>query len=242
MRGSRTTEKTAVVLLAAMDHTGTVLAQRQIADKSNEIPAFATLLDAIENLDGVVITADALHTQHAHGAHLRSRGAHYLAIVKKNHAKLHDQVRHLPWRDMPLEHYDRTRAHHRIEIRRLKAAAFDHLDYPDAKQALQITRWRLDRATGELTIERIYLITSLAPGTATAPNSLPGSEATGASRTICTTSATGPSARTTPRSAPVICPAPWPPCATSPSGFIARTVPPTWPRPFDAPPATTAAP
>ncbi|MEU9949564.1 ISAs1 family transposase [Streptomyces sp. NPDC047939] len=157
------------VLLAAMDHTGTVLAQRQIADKSNEIPAFATLLDAIENLDGVVITADALHTQHAHGAHLRSRGAHYLAIVKKNHAKLHDQVRHLPWRDMPLEHYDRTRAHHRIEIRRLKAAACDHLDYPDAKQAFQITRWRLDRATGEPTIERIYLITSLAPGTATGP-------------------------------------------------------------------------
>ncbi|WP_242483457.1 hypothetical protein [Streptomyces sp. HSG2] len=89
--------------------------------------------------------------------------------MKKNHAKLHDRVRHLPWREMPLEHYDRTRAHHRIEIRRLKAAAFDHLDYPDAKQALQMVRWRLDRATGELTIERIYLITSLAPGAATGP-------------------------------------------------------------------------
>ncbi|MEN3585590.1 hypothetical protein AAH978_15725 [Streptomyces sp. ZYX-F-203] len=89
--------------------------------------------------------------------------------MKKNHAKLHDRVRHLPWRDMPLEHHDRTRAHHRIEIRRLKAAAFDHLDYPDAKQALQMVRWRLDRATGELTIERIYLITSLAPGAATGP-------------------------------------------------------------------------
>lgn len=68
---------------------------------------------------------------------------------------------------MPLEHYDRTRAHHRIESRRLKAdSAFDHLD---AKQALQIVRWRLDRATGELTIGRIYLITSLAPGAATGP-------------------------------------------------------------------------
>lgn len=87
--------------------------------------------------------------------------------MKKNHAKLHDRVRRLPWRDMPLEHYGRTRAHHRIEIRRLKAAAFDHLDYPDAKQALQVVRWRLDRTTGELTIERIFLITSLAPGAAT---------------------------------------------------------------------------
>lgn len=167
VRGSRNAEKTAVVLIAAMDHTGTVLAQRQIADKSNEIPAFAPLLDMIEDMDGVMVTADALHTQHAHGTYLRERGAHYLAIVKKNHVKLHNRVRRLPWRDMPLEHYDRTRAHHRIEIRRLKAAAFDHLDYPDAKQALQVVRWRMDRGTGELTIERVYLITSLAPGAAT---------------------------------------------------------------------------
>jgi len=167
VRGSRTSEKRAVVLLAAMDHTGTVLAQRQIADKSNEIPAFAPLLDTIDDLDGAVITADALHTQHGHGAYLRRRGAHYVAIVKKNHTKLYDRVRRLPWRDMPLEHYDRTRAHHRIEIRRLKAAAFDHLDYPDAAQAIQIVRWRKDRSTGELTIERVYLITSLTPGQAT---------------------------------------------------------------------------
>lgn len=156
-----------MVPLAAMDHVGSVLAQRQIAEKSNEIPAFAPLLDSIEDLENTVITADALHTQHAHGACLRERGAHYSAIVKRNHAKLFDRVRHLPWRDMPLEHYDRTRAHHRIEIRRLKAAAFDHIDYPDAKRALQIVRWRMDRSTGQLSIERIHLITSLAAGAAT---------------------------------------------------------------------------
>lgn len=167
LRGSRTPQRTAVVLPAAMDHTGTVLAQRQIADNSNEIPAFAPLLHAVDDLNGVMVTADALHTQHAHGSYPRQRGAHYLAIVKKNHIKLHDPIRQLPWRDMPLEHYDRTHAHHRIEIRRLKAAAFDHLDHPDAKQALQIVRWRIDRATGELPIKRVYLITSLPPGTAT---------------------------------------------------------------------------
>lgn len=167
VRGSRTPGRTAVTLLAAMDHSGTVLAQRQISDKSNEIPAFAPLLDTIEDLENAVVTADALHTQHAHGTYLRERGAHYLAIVKKNHVKLHDRIRRLPWRDITLDHYDRTRAHHRTEIRRLKTAAFDHIDYPDAKQALQIVRWRLDRSTGELTIERIYLITSLPPGAAT---------------------------------------------------------------------------
>ncbi|MDX3387315.1 ISAs1 family transposase, partial [Streptomyces niveiscabiei] len=166
LRGSRTTTTTHVTLLAAMDHTGHVLAQRQVADKSNEIPAFKPLLDTID-LTGTVITADALHTQHAHGTHLRERGAHYIAQVKANHPGLFDRVRRLPWREITLDHHDRTRAHHRLEIRRLKTAAFAHLDYPDARRALQVVRWRKDFTTGKLTIERAYLITSLPPGTAT---------------------------------------------------------------------------
>ncbi|MET8249398.1 ISAs1 family transposase [Streptomyces sp. NPDC005202] len=165
LRGSRTATTTHVTLLAAMDHTGHVLAQRQVADKSNEIPAFRPLLDTID-LTGTVITADALHTQHAHGTYLRDRGAHYIAQVKANHPGLFDRVRHLPWREITLDHHDRTRAHHRLEIRRLKTSAFAHLDYPDARQALQVVRWRKDFTTGKLTIERAYLITSLPPGAA----------------------------------------------------------------------------
>jgi hypothetical protein len=94
VRGFRTATATAIQLLAAMDHHGVVLAQRQIASKSNEIPAFAPLLDSID-LVGTVITGDALHTQHAHGRYLRERGAHYSAIVKKNHPGLYAQVRKL---------------------------------------------------------------------------------------------------------------------------------------------------
>jgi predicted transposase YbfD/YdcC len=163
LRGSRTATTMYVTLLAAMDHTGTVLAQRQVADKSNEIPAFAPLLDTIDLTD-TVITADALHTQHAHGAYLRERGAHYIAQVKANHPGLFDRVRRLPWRDIALDHCERTRAHHRHEIRRLKTAAFAHIDYPEARQVLQVVRWRQDFTSGKLTIERVYLITSLPPG------------------------------------------------------------------------------
>lgn len=168
LRGSRTATTPAVALLAAMDHTGSVLAQRQVADKSNEIPAFAPLLSTID-LTSTVITADALHTQHAHGTYLHTRGAHYLAVVKANHPGLFDRVRRLPWTQIDLDHYERTRAHHRQEIRRLKTAAFAHIDYPDAKQALQVVRWRRDLSTSKLTIERVYLITSLPPGAATGP-------------------------------------------------------------------------
>ncbi|MCX5233562.1 ISAs1 family transposase [Streptomyces sp. NBC_00233] len=112
-------------------------------------------------LKNTVLTADALHTQHAHGACLRTRGAHCLAVVRKNHPGLYAQVRKLPWAGIPLEHRTRDKAHHRDEIRRLKAAAFRHLDCPGARQAIQAVRWRRELSTGRLTIERVYVITSL---------------------------------------------------------------------------------
>ncbi len=166
LRGSRTAGRTATALIAAMTHDGQVLTQRQIAGKSNEIPAFAPLLDDLD-LTGAVITADALHTQHDHATYLHERGTHYLAVVKKNHPGLHQKVRRLPWRDVRLDHYERARAHHREEIRRLKSAVFAHLDYPHARQALQVVRRRRDLGTGKLTTERIYLVTNLPPGAAT---------------------------------------------------------------------------
>ncbi|MFC8278284.1 ISAs1 family transposase [Streptomyces sp. NPDC057271] len=121
--------------------------------------------DALDRAIGAFLT-DALHTQHAHGAYLRTRGAHYITQVKANHPGMFDRVRRLPWQDITLDHYERTRAHHRQEVRRLKTAAFAHIDYPDAKQALQVVRWRHDFTSGKLTIERVYLITSLPPGAA----------------------------------------------------------------------------
>jgi hypothetical protein len=61
--------------------------------------------------------------------------------VKRNHPQLHERVRRLPRRDVDLDHIERTRAHHRDEIRRLKTAAFAHLEHPHAHQALQVVRW-----------------------------------------------------------------------------------------------------
>ncbi|WP_436319326.1 ISAs1 family transposase [Streptomyces nigra] len=97
LRGSRTTGRPAIALIAAMTHSGQVLTQRQIDGKSNEIPAFAPLLDGID-LTGAVITANAQHTQHDHATYLHRRGAHYLAVIKRNHPALHEKVRRLPWR------------------------------------------------------------------------------------------------------------------------------------------------
>ncbi|MFG2026290.1 transposase [Streptomyces sp. NPDC048825] len=59
VRGSRTKTATAIQLLMAMDHHSVVLAQQQVASKSNEIPSFAPLLDGLD-LQNTVVTADAL--------------------------------------------------------------------------------------------------------------------------------------------------------------------------------------
>ncbi|MFC8989919.1 ISAs1 family transposase [Streptomyces sp. NPDC057115] len=164
LRGSRAAGGKAVWLLAAMDHAGTVLAQRQIDTKSNETPAFIPLLDGLA-LENTVVTADAAHTQHANGLWLREQGAHYIAVVKGNHPSLLKQSRKLPWA-VALDHKGRTEGRGRLEACHLKTAAFRHLDRPGARQTLRVMRRRKDLTSNKLTTERLYFVTSLPPDAA----------------------------------------------------------------------------
>ncbi|WP_345038575.1 ISAs1 family transposase [Streptomyces sannanensis] len=89
VRGSRQGTRAAIHLLAAVLHEGqAVISQRQIAAKSNEIPAFAPLLERLD-LRRCVITADAMHTQTGHAEHVVTRGGHYILVVKGNQKTLH---------------------------------------------------------------------------------------------------------------------------------------------------------
>ncbi|MFF5161593.1 transposase [Streptomyces sp. NPDC000348] len=47
------------------------------------------------------------------------------------------------------------------------AVAFRHLDCPGARQALRVMRWRKVLTGKKITIERLYFVTGLPPGTAT---------------------------------------------------------------------------
>ena len=75
-RGARRADGRAVHLVAAVDHaTGVIHGQVAVDAKSNEITAFVPLLDELD-LTGVVVTADAMHTQDAHAKYLTpARGA-----------------------------------------------------------------------------------------------------------------------------------------------------------------------
>jgi len=85
-----------MTLFAAFSHASqSVVAQVRVADKSNEIPAVAPLLSTVE-LEGRVITADALHTQVATAHHLvQDRGADYVLVVKDNQPTLRAQCERL---------------------------------------------------------------------------------------------------------------------------------------------------
>ncbi|MEV2236378.1 ISAs1 family transposase [Streptomyces phaeochromogenes] len=163
VRGSRTDGTTVRLLAAALHACQTVIAQRQIAAKSNEIPAFAPLLDRID-LRGVVVTADAMHTQRAHAEHVITPDGHYLLVVKGNRKKLRKQPLRLPWKQVPLQVRTTGAGHGRREVRRLKVCTVrPGLLFPHAVQAMEIKRRRTHRKTGKIETKTVYAITSLPP-------------------------------------------------------------------------------
>lgn len=94
--------------------------------------------------------------------------ARYIAVVKRNQPLLHARVRALPWRQIPAGASTREAGRGRIETRTLKAAHVSGLDFPHARQAIKITRWRQDTATGKASRRTVYAVTSLASAHATA--------------------------------------------------------------------------
>ncbi len=156
-------------MLAALDHTaGTVLAQLDVGEKTNEITCFQPLLDTVAALAGAVVTSDAMHTQREHADYLvTGRSAHYIVIVKGNQKKLRKQLKSPPWHAIPLQDRTRETGHGRSEIRRIKAATVNKLLFPHAAQAVQLKRRRTNRKTGKVTIKTIYAVTSLTADRAT---------------------------------------------------------------------------
>jgi predicted transposase YbfD/YdcC len=150
LRGAARAHGRRIHLLSAVDHaTATVLAQVDVGQKTNEITCFGPLLEAIADLSATVITADALHTQRDHADYLTSRGAHYILIAKGNQPNLHQQLKSLPWKDIPLAGRTRDSGHGRGEIRRIKVATVGSLLFPHARQAIQLTRRITHRKTGK---------------------------------------------------------------------------------------------
>jgi predicted transposase YbfD/YdcC len=171
LRGSRLPDGSQVHLLSAYDtSTGVVLAQVQIAAKSNEIPAFTPLLDRVQaqlgSLNGMIIVADALHAQTGHAREVAARGAHLMVTVKANQPTLHNLLKALPWAEVPVGDRRRDKGHGRQETRTVKALTDrtpGGLGFPHAEQAVRITRTRTVKRDGNAKTSRetAYLVISL---------------------------------------------------------------------------------
>lgn len=111
------------------------------------------------HLDGVVVTADALHTQTATAAFITDRDADFVLTIKKNQPRLHNAVKSLPWHQVPVGSTTTEVGHGRRVTRTIKAVeAPQWIYFPGAKQILQVRRTTTQG--GKRSVEVVYLICS----------------------------------------------------------------------------------
>lgn len=161
VRGARRSDGRPVHLVAAVDHaTGVIRGQVAVDAKSNELTAFEPLLDRLD-VTGVVVTADAMHTQDGHARYLHRRGAHYILIAKANRPRLLRELTTLPWSNVDVAATCTNTGHGRVETRTIKVVRPPRrLSFPHARQAIRVTRHR--RAHGHKPqTETIYAVTDL---------------------------------------------------------------------------------
>jgi predicted transposase YbfD/YdcC len=156
-------------LLGLVRHgSGVVLAQREVGQKSNEIPAVPELL-AGRDLKGTVITLDAMNTQRATAQLIIDQGGHYLMVVKENQPTLHDDIKtflegtFLAGEDDRDTHTRSGKRHGRLETRTLTCSEGlnDYLDWPGAKQVAKRQCLRKVIRSGKTSSEVAYAVTSL---------------------------------------------------------------------------------
>ena len=85
-------EKPIHIVSAYITELGITMGQLAAAGKGKEIPAFRDLLDMLE-LSGALVVADALNCNKKTCAKIIEAGADYLLCIKRNHAKLCEEIK-----------------------------------------------------------------------------------------------------------------------------------------------------
>lgn len=151
-----------------------VLGQRKVDDKSNEITAIPLLLSAMD-IEGCIVTMDALNTQTATAAAVLQQGADYLLPVKANQGTLYEDLQDL-FDGFETENYQQvvydtakqvSEGHQRREIRQCWVVAQPQYRVYLRRAAdwLQLTSlvklMTIRTLEGKTTVETRYFISSL---------------------------------------------------------------------------------
>ena len=166
----------ALHLLSAWAHEANlVLAQLACDTKSNEITAIGDLIAMLE-LNGCVVTVDALNTQTHVAEAILERGGDYVMALKANQPKLHgdavlmlDEAEGDPTSFSLDEHVTDDDAHGRLEHRRYSTLKIDPRTWriagdrwPGLKAIGRVERHRTDKSTGDTTTQTCYYLMSVA--------------------------------------------------------------------------------
>jgi predicted transposase YbfD/YdcC len=180
LRGTVATEQTrGLHLLAAyLPDEGVVLMQAEVAGHTNEIPVAPHVLKVLD-LQGKIVTGDALLAQRTLSKLIVEAGGDYLWTVKDNQPQLRHDIEQLFQPETCLLgtspvstdlHTIQTveKSHGRLTTRRLTACSLlrDSSDWPYLPQVFKIERGLGCLRTGAMQTETAYGVTSLSARTA----------------------------------------------------------------------------
>ena len=147
VRGARRPDGTTLILLSAATPGGTVLAQREIPAKTNEVPQIGPMLRELGKyhpLDGHVLTADALHTTEAFANLAGELAAGAVLTVKDNQPTLRALLENALWAHAAV-HVTTDKGHGRAETRShliMNAPDEVRAQFPPAEQVARVIRAR----------------------------------------------------------------------------------------------------
>jgi predicted transposase YbfD/YdcC len=145
IRGAKDADGNQVRLLAALAGpdaaSSVVAAQAEVGKKTNEVPMAVVVLGQID-LNGKIVTADALHTVKATANHIHEHGGEFVLPVKENRRALFDALDALPWGQVPIAHTATGKGHGRITTRTIQVLpAPEDLPFPHVSQVFLIERY-----------------------------------------------------------------------------------------------------
>ncbi len=148
IRGAKDADGNQVRLLAALvgpdAASSVVAAQAEVGKKTNEVPMATVVLGQVD-LNGKIVTADALHTVKATANHIREHGGEFVLPVKENRRALFDALDALPWGQVPIAHTATDKGHGRITTRTIQVLpAPEDLPFPHVSQVFLIERYVTD--------------------------------------------------------------------------------------------------
>jgi hypothetical protein len=170
IRGAKDAEGNQRHLLAALvgssARSSIVAAQAEVGAKTNEVPMATEVLGQID-LNGKIVTADALHTVKATAEFICDHGGEFVLPVKENRKAMFDALDAPPWDQVPVAHTATGRGHGRVTTRTIQVMpAPEHLPFPHVSQVLLIERYVSDLAGNPLSAVAALGVASPGPGRA----------------------------------------------------------------------------